>query len=406
MIVTLVVLAIAAYLLVKLLSRFRQHVGVAWRFGLANIARRPISSVIQIVAFGIGIMVLLLLSTVRTDLLNNWQQNLPDDAANHFLINIQSEQVPGIEKSLASLGVIKPKLYPMVRARLTEINSKKINSDSYESSRAKHLVTREFNLSWAETLQKGNVIVEGKWWKPTDVGQEFLSIEKGIAKTLKIKLNDTVSFDINGNIKVFKISSIRTVDWDTFDINFFTVVPPGVLDNTPTSWVTSFHLGPEQKQHLGSIVKKYSNVTVLDVDAIMNRVRAIIDRVTLAVEFIFIFSLLAGLAVLFAAIQSYQDERRFENAILRTLGAQKKILLRGLIAEFITMGALSGLLAGIAATSIAYVLSEKVFHFDYQFDPMVAVIGIGSGIIIVGIAGVMGTYSVLTQTPLQTLREN
>ncbi len=412
MLITLLVLALAAYGLIKALNHFRQHVGVAWRFGLANIARRPASSVVQIVAFGLGIMVLLLLSTVRNDLINNWQESLPADAANHFLINVQTSQVPELEKSLAELGVKKPKLYPMVRARLTEINNQKITSDDYDSPRAKHLVTREFNLSWAEKLQKGNVIVAGQWWSKKDIsnsgstGKSQLSLEKGIAKALKIQLNDSVTFDVNGSPKKFKVSSLRKVDWDTFDINFFTVVPPGTLDNTPTSWVTSFHLEPQQKKHIGGFIRQYPNVTLLDVEAIMERVRAIINRVTYAVEFIFIFSILAGLAVLFAAIQSNQDERRFENAILRTLGARKKILLRGLIAEFITMGALAGFLAGFSATSIAYVLSEKVFNFEYQFDPMVGIIGIVSGILIVGIAGVMGTYSVLTQPPLQTLREN
>lgn len=406
MIITLLVLATASFVLIKSLNGLRQHVGVAWRFGFANIARRPASSVIQIVAFGLAIMVLLLLSTVRTDLLNNWQKNLPDDAANHFLINVQSDQVSDLEKSLSSIGVTKPKLYPMVRARLTAINNSKVTSDSYQGERAKHLITREFNLSWAKKLQKGNVIVQGSWWSEADYGKGKLSIEKDIAKTLKIKLGDSVQFDINGTKKSFSVSSVRTVNWDSFAINFFTVVPPQVLDDVPTSWVTSFHLEPEQKKHIGLFIKQYPNVTVLDVDVIMNRVRAIIDRVTLAVEFIFIFSLLAGIAVLFSAIQSYQDERRFENAILRTLGARKKVLLRGLIAEFVTLGALAGFLAGFAATSIAYVLSEKVFHFEYQFDPSVGFIGVISGILIIGIAGVIGTYSVLTQSPLQTLREN
>jgi len=406
MILTLLLLSVAAYGLIKLLNHFRQHVGVAWRFGLANIARRPLSSVIQIVAFGLGIMVLLLLSTVRTDLINSWQGNLPPDAANHFLINVQTDQVADLEKSLLTLGITKPKLYPMVRARLVAINNRKISTDDYSSSRAKHLVTREFNLSWAEKLQRGNIIEQGTWWNKDGFGLAQMSIEKGIAKALKIKLNDTVSFDINGSEKTLTISSIRKVDWDRFDINFFTIVPPDVLNNSPASWVTSFHLNQNQKESIGLFVKKYPNVTILDVDALISRVRAIIDRVTLAVEFIFIFSLLAGLAVLFAAIQSYQDERRFENAILRTLGAQKKVLLRGLIAEFVTMGALAGFLAGLAATSIAYVLSEQVFNFDYQFDPTIGIIGIVSGIVIVGIAGVLGTYSVLTQPPLQTLRES
>ncbi len=404
MMITLLILATGAFVLIKLLNLLRQHVGVSWRFGLSNIARRPASSVIQIVAFGLGIMVLLLLSIVRTDLISNWQHSLPADAANHFLINVQSDQVDELEKSLAATGVSKPKLYPMVRARLITINTKKISTDDYESARAKHLVTREFNLSWAEKLQRGNKILKGKWWNQEGFDIEQMSIEAGIAKALKIKLNDSVGFEVNGNEKQFKITSIRSVDWDTFDINFFTVVPPKILENSPTSWVTSFYLNPQQKDKIGDIVKQFPNVTVLDVDIIMNRVRTIINRVTFAVEFIFMFSLLAGIAVLFSAIQSQQDVRRFENAILRTLGARKKVLLYGLLSEFITLGALSGLLAGIAASSLAYVLSENVFHIEYQFEVMVAVIGIIAGIVIIGIAGIAGSYSVVSQPPLQTIR--
>jgi putative ABC transport system permease protein len=378
---------------------------VAWRFGLANIARRPGSSVIQIVAFGLGIMVLLLLSTVRNDLLNDWRRSLPPDAPNHFLINVQPDQVTEIQQFFDQQGVHKPQLYPMVRARLMRINDHTVSTDNYESDRAKHMVTREFNLSWAAKPQADNTIVAGKWWRDSDFGKGLLSLEAKLADTLRIKLNDTVSFDINGTLRQFKISNLRTVDWDTFNINFFTVVPPGVLEKDPASWVTSLYLNAEQKRQLSDLVKRFPNVTVIDVAAIMDRVRNIMDRVVLAVEFIFLFTILAGLAVLYAAIQANQDERRFENAVLRTLGARKPVLLRGLIAEFITLGALAGLLAGLAATALAWVLAAQVFHFPYQFNPMIGLVGIGMGIAVVGIAGVLGTRTVLTQPPVVSLRQ-
>ena len=404
MLLTVLGLAVAAYGLIKLLNRLRQRVGVAWRFGLANIARRPGSSVIQIVAFGLGIMVLLLLSTVRNDLLNDWRHSLPADAPNHFLINVQPDQVAEIQKFFDQQGVHKPQLYPMVRARLMRINNRTVSTDDYESDRAKHMLTREFNLSWAAKPQVDNTIAAGKWWRESDYGKRLLSLEAKLADTLRIKLNDTVSFDINGTLRQFKISNLREVDWDTFNINFFTVVPPGVLEKDPASWVTSLYLNTEQKQQLSQLVKRFPNVTVIDVAAIMDRVRSIMDRVVLAVEFIFLFTILAGLAVLYAAIQANQDERRFENAVLRTLGARKPVLLRGLIAEFITLGALAGLLAGLAATALAWVLAAQVFHFAYQFNPIIGVVGIGMGIVVVGIAGVLGTRPVLTQPPVVSLR--
>ena len=286
-----------------------------------------------------------------------------------------------------------------------QINDRKVSTDDYESDRAKHMVTREFNLSWAAKPQVDNTIVAGKWWKTTEHGKGLLSLEARLANTLGIKLNDKVSFDINGALREFTISNLREVDWDTFNINFFTVVPPGVLEQDPASWVTSLYLDPQQKRQLSQLVKRYPNVTVIDVAAIMDRVRSIMDRVVMAVEFIFLFTFLAGLAVLYAAIQANQDERRFESAVLRTLGARRPVLMRGLIAEFITLGALAGLLAGLAATALAWVLAAQVFHFPYQFNPMIGLAGIGVGIAIVGIAGVLGTRTVLTQPPVQTLRQ-
>ena len=402
---TLLVLAVAAWGLIALLGGLRGRVGVAWRFGLANIARRPASSVIQVVALGLGIMVMLLLSTVRSDLLNDWQQSLPVDAPNHFVINVQPDQVDAIQKFFNQHKVIDPKLYPMVRARLVAINGRSVSTDDYTNERAKHMLTREFNLSWAEKPQADNEIIAGEWWQASDHGRSLLSLEVELAETLGIRLNDSVAFDINGTQRIFEITNLRTVEWDTFNINFFTVVPPGLLETAPASWVTSIYLDKEQKQQLGRLVQQFPNVTVIDVDAIMSRVRAIINRVSLAVEFIFIFTILAGLAVLYAAIQANQDERRYESAMLRTLGASKKVLLQGLYAEFITLGALAGLLAGLSATLLAYVLAEKIFQFDYGLDISLGLSGVIAGVVIVGVAGLLGTRRVLNHPPIETLRQ-
>lgn len=402
---TLAVLAIAAFLLIRVLNRLRARVGVAWRFGLANIARRPVTSVIQIVAFGLGIMVMLLLSTVRSDLLDDWQRSLPDKAPNHFVINVQPDQVDGINAYFRQRGVSNTRLYPMVRARLVQINGEPVRTADYESERARHMITREFNLSWAEHMQADNTLVAGRWWSRADHGTPMLSLEAKLADTLRLGLDDVLGFDINGSVIDFRISSLRKVDWDTFNINFFTVVPPGVIEDKPANWVTSVYLDPDQRRQLGALVREYSNVTLIDVDAVMQRVRGIMDRVSLAVEFIFLFTILAGLAVLYAAIQANQDERRFENAVLRTLGARKSTLMLGLFAEFSTLGALSGLLAGLSATSLAWLLAATIFKFDYQFDITVALTGIVSGIVIVTGAGLLGTRSVLSHPPVQTLRE-
>ena len=403
--ITLLLLALAAYALIRFLNRLRGRVGVAWRYGLANISRRPASSVIQVVAFGLGIMVMLLLSTVRSDLLNDWQRSLPEDAPNHFIINVQPDQVEGVRNYFKERGVADIQLYPMVRARLLEINGKPARTSDYESERAKHMITREFNLSWAEKMQVDNTLVAGSWWRRNDFGTPLLSMETGLAETLHLRLNDILGFDVNGTVIHFRISNLRHVDWDTFHINFFAVAPPGVLEGQPANWVTSVYLDAGQRQQLGELVSLFPNVTVIDVATIMQRVRDIMDRVALAVEFVFLFTILAGLAVLYAAIQANQDERRFETAVLRTLGARKKTLLLGLFAEFSTLGALSGLLAGVSATTLAWVLAETLFKFDYHFDISVVLTGVISGTLIVLVAGLLGTRSVLTHPPVETLRE-
>ena len=402
---TLVLLAFAAYLLIQLLNRLRGRVGVAWRFGLANISRRPASSIIQIVAFGLGIMVLLLLSVVRSDLLDDWQRSLPPEAPNYFVINVQPDQVEGVSDYFKQRGVANTRLYPMVRARLVEVNGKPARTSDYDNERAKHMITREFNLSWAENMQVDNTLVSGHWWSRKDFGKPLLSLESKLSTTLGLQLNDVVSFDVNGTVIDFTLSNLRAVNWDSFNINFFTVVPPGVLEQFPANWVTSVYLDSEQRQQLGLLVSEFPNVTLIDVNVIMQRVRGIMDRVSLAVEFIFLFTLMAGLAVLYAAIQSNQDERRFENAVLRTLGASRKTLMLGLFAEFSLLGALSGLLAGLCATSLAWLLALSVFKFEYSFDITVVFIGIISGTVIVVIAGLLGTRSVLSLPPIQSLRK-
>lgn len=403
---TLLLLAGAAWLLVLILNRQRYRVGVAMRFGVANISRRPASSVIQIVAFGLGIMVLLLLTTIRTDLLHDWQHSLPENAPNHFVINVQHDQVEPLTARFNELGVTDTKLYPMVRSRLREINGTAVSSDDYDSERARRLINREFNLSSSGTLSDDNVIRQGRWWTAQDYGKPSISVETGLAQELGIKMGDSLGFDINGNITEFSVTSLRDVDWDSFNINFFAIVPPGMLDNVPTSWITSVFIDEQQRQRLGDIVREFPNVTLIDVDVIMQRVRSIMERVALAVEFIFVFTLLSGLAVLYAAIQANQDERRFENAVLRTLGASRRTLLLGLFSEFSLLGALSGLLAGLSATALAWVLAEFIFRFDYHPDISVGLIGVASGILIVLAAGLLGTRRVLSMPPVITLREN
>lgn len=396
---------LVAYVLVKLLNRLRRRVGVAWRFGLANIARRARASAAQIVAFGLGIMALLLLSIVRSDLLDGWRRTIPDAAPNHFLINIQPDQVEALRAFLDSHGVGAPGLYPMVRARLTAINGQQVSAETFADAHARRHAHREFNLSWAEQLQPDNHVVAGRWWASGEYGRALISFEQGLAETLGIKLGDVLTYNVAGSEIKVKVSNLRVVEWDSFNVNFFTILPPGVLNAFPATYITSFYLSTEGKRILAPMVKQFPNVTVLDVDALMSKVRHIMDRVSLAVEYVFMFSLLAGLAVLYAAIQATQDERRYESAVLRTLGARRGQMLSSLSAEFVTLGLLAGTLAGLSASVLGYVLAEHVFHFDYRFNPWVWLLGLAGGAVGIGVAGTLGTRSALHQPPAKTLRE-
>ncbi len=401
---TVAVLGGLAAILVVVVKRSVRRVGVAWQFGINNLTRRAQGSVVQIVGFGLGLMALLLLSIVRADLLAEWMDRLPDDTPNRFLINIQPDQVATVNRFLTNDLAEPPALFPMVRGRLVAINGQAVGENTYADERAQRLVAREFNLSWGQDLQPDNEIIAGSWWGANAAPQQALSVEEGLAKELGLDMGDSLTFRVAGSEFSAEVTNLRKVDWDTFRVNFFVIAQPGVLDNFPATYITSFYLPTEQYKLLNALLKQFPNVTVIDVAAIMDHVRGIIERVTQAVEYVFLFTLVAGLMVLYAAIQATLDERVRETAILRTLGASRRQIQRGLIAEFVALGLLAGLVAAIAASIVGYVLAERIFHLDYTVNPWLWLLGLIAGGVGVGVAGVLGTRPILFKPPLQTLR--
>lgn len=393
-----------AWLLVRAAAAAGRSAGFAWRFGLANLSRRALASVVQVVALGAGLLALILLSITRGDLLDNWKRSLPPDAPNRFLVNIQPDQVEEIGRFFVAEGRVAPQLFPMVRGRLTAINGRAVNSGSYAEDRARRLVDREFNLSWAATPQLDNQIVAGRFWEGGERNAPEFSVEQGIAETLSIRLGDTLTYDVAGTELRGPVTSLRKVEWDSFRVNFFVLSPPGTLDEYPASWVTSFHLPPADSALLDRLVNRFPNLLVVDVAAILTQIQTMMDQVVRAVEFVFLFSVGAGLLVLFAAIQSTQDERVREAAILRTLGGSSRQLAYAQAAEFLVVGALAGLLAAIGATSVGWVLAHQILHVPYSINPVVWVVGLFAGSAGVLIAGLVGTRRVLRVTPMETLR--
>ncbi|MCP5151047.1 MAG: ABC transporter permease [Ectothiorhodospiraceae bacterium] len=398
------VLALGARVLIALASRLRGRVGVAWRFGIANIARRADSSLVQMVALGLGLTLLLLLTLVRRDLLAQWQGSLPAQTPNYFLINVQPDDVPALGDFLSARGLERAALHPMVRGRLTAVNGDAVDPDAFGNPRAQRLAAREFNLSWASTLQADNRIVGGRWWSSETTGAAEISIEEGIARTLGIALGDEMTFTVAGTPVSGRVTSVRSVQWDSFRANFFVLFPPGVLDDFPATWMTSFHLPAAQRDVLVDLVRAHPSVTVIDIDALLVKVREIMDRASLGVQYVFLFTLAAGMTVLFAAMQSTLDERRYETALMRTLGAARAQVTKGLVAEFAALGLLAGLLAAGAAALAGMVVAEQVFAMTYRPGGALWVSGLAAGGLGVALAGWLGTRAVLEQPPLVTLR--
>ncbi|HEY5602889.1 MAG TPA: FtsX-like permease family protein [Gammaproteobacteria bacterium] len=403
-ILTTVVLALFAFGLILVLKRLLPRLHVEWRFAIANITRRRITSIVQVVAFGIGIMVLLLLSMVRGDLLESWQNSLPADASNRFVINIQPDQLLTVEEFFRNNGLTQTRLYPMVRGRLTKVNGGELQTGGLEDERARHLAAREFNLSWTKDMQIDNKIVKGTWWPAADFARDQFSVEEGIAKTLNLKLGDVLTFQVAGEDVSARVTSLRSVQWDTFRANFFVLAPPGLLDAYPASYITSFYLPGDNVSLLDELVRKFPNLTVIDISVIMNQVRSIMSRITLTVEYVFVFTLLAGLTVMYAAIHSTLDQRIRENAILRAIGASRKRLLHGLAAEFAVMGLLAGLLASLCASIAGFVLARQVFELEYQLNLSLWVVGMAGGMLGIGLAGILGTRQVLARPPLTIIK--
>jgi putative ABC transport system permease protein len=389
---------------VRLTGRLRGGVGVAWRYGLANVSRRGAGSVVQIVAFGLGLMVLLLLAVVRGDLLADWRRSLPSDVPNNFLINIRPEERQPLEEFMDAHGFGRPTMYPMVRARISAINGRP--SDSLKpGDSGRSYIEREQNLTWSADLMDDNQLIAGRWWTAADAGKPLVSISSEYQQALHLKLGDHLSFDVAGEPLTVEVASIRKVRWDSFRPNFFLVFPPGLLDGAAGTYMTSVYLTPAQRPALVDLVREFPTISVFDVDAILKQIRDIMDRASTAVQYVFLFTLAAGGVVLLAAVQATLDERRYESAILRTLGASRATVLQGVAAEFAALGLLSGILAACGASCIGWLLARRLFSLQYEFDPKVFIFGLVCGTVLVGVSGTFAARRVVNTPPIHTLRD-
>lgn len=404
----IIVIAAALYavgrLLVAAMGRFRSGVGVAWRYGLANVARRGRDSAVQVVAFGLGLTVLLLLTIVRTDLLDGWRQTLDENAPNHFMINIQPHERDAVSAIYREGGVEPPEYMPLVRARMSMINGVSVKDRDYPDPGGRWMANREQNLSFASRLSSSNEIVAGEWWPEDYDGPPLVSIEEEAALETGLTIGDRLTFLVAGRELEAEVASIRTVNWDSFQPNFFMVFSPGALDGMPTTYIASLRLEPAQQPVLVTLVRSHPSISVIDLDAILQQIRGIVEKASLAVQAVFVFTLAAGIAVLFAAVQSTIDERRFESAMLRALGARKRTVFSGVMAEFAALGAAAGVLAAAGASVLAAIVAVQLFELPYEFNPVLWVAGVAAGVFVVCISGFIAARSAVNAPPADVLR--
>ncbi|MGH8032463.1 MAG: ABC transporter permease [Luteimonas sp.] len=411
---TFAVLAALAWALIVSVRRLRSRLKGSLRYGLANVSRRPATSIAQVTALGLGLMALLLLSFVRTDLIDRWQVSLSVDTPNRFIVNVQQDQAQPVRDFIAAEGIAVPTMVPMIRARLLERNGKAVrgedfadrpDADAGDNRQASRRAEREFNLSVADTLRDDNKVVAGRFWGAATPATPELSVDEGFAESLGWTVGDRITFDIAGQRFTGTISSLRSIDWESFKPNFFVLASPGSMDGFMASYITAVSVTPAQARFTSDLVQRFPNLSVIDIDAILAQARSIGDQVSTVVQAVFWFSFAAGVLVLLAAISASQDERLLEGGVMRVLGGSRRQLRLAQASEFAAIGLLSGLVAAIAASVLSGVVAATVFDLPWRPNVGLAAIGGGIGMLAALAAGLFATRQVLDTPPSVTLRE-
>ena len=387
-------------LLLWLLGRIRSQYFVM-RFVLIAQSRSMVYAIVQITALGIAMMALLMILLLRQDLLSAWQGNMPVDAPNRFMINIQENQKQGIDQILVDAGISKPDFYPMVRGRLIDINDQTITPNDFQDENARRLVDREFNLSYTEQLPSGNRVTSGRW---IEGNAPQVSIETGIAKTLKLKLGDQLTFEVAGEKIKAPITSLRKLDWGSMRVNFFVIMPPSLLGQLPQSWITSYYQPPNGGDLDFRLSQNYPNLTVVDVSTSLQQIQEVLNKLTAALGLLFAFTIIAAILVLIAAISATQDERFRNAALLKALGASRKVLAQIATIELVMIGAISGLLAGIASGVAAWALGRFVLEIEFHAFAQAILMGLGFGISACLLAGYRFQKKIQNATAIECLR--
>lgn len=398
----LLALGVLIYGLLSAIGKLQPSLSVSWRFGLQGLLKNRRSSVSQILAFTLTLAAMILSFTVRNDLIDDWRQQLPENAPNHFVLNIFEAQLPALQQELQQQQVGGSRFYPVVRGRIVEINNSPVQNAVSKDTQGESATHRELSLTWSETLPDENKIVAGRWWNGNQSG--LVSVEQKLAESLKIKVGDQLTFTVGSQSIHAVVACIRSLRWDTMKPNFYMLFSPGTLEAYPRTYLTSFYIPKEQKNLLNTLVKKYPNITILEVDLILQQFKTLLTQLTQAITYLLYFALAAGFSVLFAAVYATLDYRIYEGALMRTLGANRRLLRRMQFIEFGVLGCLSGVLAVIVSEALIYALYLQVMNMAYRPGYYLWLLVPTAGALFVGLAGSWGLRDVLNKAPLQVLR--
>lgn len=398
----LMMFAICAHISLWIVSKLaiRQF---ATHFAYIAMKRRSGFAVMQISALGIAIMVILLIFLLRQDLLNAWRGNIPPNAPNRFMINIQEDQKADLSRMIISSGAAQPDFYPMVRGRLVQVNGVDVSSSRYTDENAKRLVDREFNLSYTDQLPPGNRILAGAWISGE---QPQISIESGIAKTLKLQLGDQLSYEVAGETITAPITSIRKLDWNSMRVNFFVIMPQAQLGSMPQSWITSYYQAPGLDGLDVQIGQAYPNITIVDVSTSIQQIQEVLNKLSTSLGLLFVFTLLAAILVLIAAMAATEDERYRNAALLKAIGASKKVLKQIAVTELLLIGASAGILAGASAGVAAWCLGRYVMDIEFNAFMQAIILGLALGVTATMLAGYQFQKRIQGATAVHCLRES
>ena len=397
-------LGLVALVLLKVSGNRLRHASLAWRLGSGQLLKQPTTAAGQILAFGLILMSMVVVLILRTELLDTWQQQLPEDTPNHFALNILPSEQQAFTEALARIGAVSAPLYPVTPGRLTEINGQPVRDLVTKESQGDRAISRDLSLTWSAQLAADNQLLEGSWW-PDDIATDaaLVSVESELADSLGLKLGDELRFVISGQTLEATVSNIRQVNWDNFTPNFYMIFSPGTLDELPSTLLTSFRLPSEERHKLRELTQAFPAMTLLEVEAILKQIREILAQVTLAVEYVLIFVLLAGFTVLFAALQSTLDNRLYEGALLRTLGARKTLLRSANRMEFALLGGLAGTMAIVAAELITWLLYRFALNLEWQPHYLLWLLIPLGGALLIGTAGALGTRAVVRESPMRLI---